>query len=1106
MPKKTKKRKEVTYKDMVFVDRVGPRNRFWETADSLLKITEEDPEQIDLMQYYGVGGIGKTQLLYQLLKEIKEKNLSKYNNRIKPIYVHIPQFLSKVDGNLELPGFLYYLSRLIMASCNMPDSFLFFDYALAQYIQQRDKNFNEEYVKEYIEDLGKKFFGTSDNSDRETVLGLMGLTVGVLGDFLPIASNTIAAVINIAAKVTEKIKKAFENDKDAEAKCKKIDDALRNSVDDDVALAKVLITEFLEAYEAIAENLDGIFVIMLDEYESLVNIHKDGTVARDKDASIRKLINESQKILWVIAGREKLEDQDNWTDKYEFDDVNQINVSELGKGEDEEDKKAINTYFEEMGVEEPEVRDLIANLTKGTPIHLWFCYKIYEELKANNGDDYIPSEKDFGSSTEGLAIRYLDTMSEVNRSASEVLSAIPTYFTREMAMYVAEKVNRNDTIGTPFNALAKMSIMEQNGESYKLHDTFRRAVRDNMNRSDREACVKAIMDYYLDIIDNTTIVNNKLGAYRGLLGYALEEEPKFVGEEYWERLITSNSRIMNRASRNIEKRENCWLIRDKLRKQGWKDIIDEIDSSFSRISTSENDIKKVIAYREEDFGSVDYIDLGLKLNLVDNIMFGECYKTAEGKEEVENVLREIEEELLLLAESSVTEKTLRATKRYASRRVQCYREGGLDHALEIIDNVYSNAVNQNGELSGTGIGVMFIKASLLQEEREYVDAIAQYEIILELLQKAKKENDADYSNMFLGGPYSFDEDTVNLRIARCKEGLNDNEVNHDDNPMLEYRKKKYENSLSEHGPRNPQTLYEMESLAKAYEKASMIEDALLLSEELYEAYKEEGPLSQTVFVAKRLDELYRSQGEISGLQRIDEDIDYYLEVLRDPANKRHLFALSDLIKMIFPYRKGKRDAFVDTLIAIESYLNDGAEETVYENWERSGEPLASAYIELGLFDEAVRIQQKIIESSICLRGDAYWGVYDNKSRRANVLMLIEREDEAIKELEECYDYYLSGQGDDGSDTKMVLGDLYIAKLLQSLKGINLYASDEELNEAWCERGRGLVWRLKRKKLWDKAIAAVHRGMDAAEALGDLKKKEIFENELAEIEKEMKEAE
>ena len=55
--------------ERIFVDRVEPRQQFW---DAFAKV-QQGLEEPYVLHYYGVGGIGKTSLHSQLIRELKHR-------------------------------------------------------------------------------------------------------------------------------------------------------------------------------------------------------------------------------------------------------------------------------------------------------------------------------------------------------------------------------------------------------------------------------------------------------------------------------------------------------------------------------------------------------------------------------------------------------------------------------------------------------------------------------------------------------------------------------------------------------------------------------------------------------------------------------------------------------------------------------------------------------------------------------------------------------------------------------------------------------------------------------------------------------------------------
>ena len=67
---KVRKERQLKKASIIFTDREEPRKVFW---DSLERFTQGDGETIQVLSYYGIGGIGKSCLLRKLMQEMEEK-------------------------------------------------------------------------------------------------------------------------------------------------------------------------------------------------------------------------------------------------------------------------------------------------------------------------------------------------------------------------------------------------------------------------------------------------------------------------------------------------------------------------------------------------------------------------------------------------------------------------------------------------------------------------------------------------------------------------------------------------------------------------------------------------------------------------------------------------------------------------------------------------------------------------------------------------------------------------------------------------------------------------------------------------------------------------
>lgn len=70
MAKKVKKLSHDFFEEESFFDREEPRKEFWKKYD----IVKQNSDSVQVLMYYGLGGMGKTSLLRQIEKEIDDKN------------------------------------------------------------------------------------------------------------------------------------------------------------------------------------------------------------------------------------------------------------------------------------------------------------------------------------------------------------------------------------------------------------------------------------------------------------------------------------------------------------------------------------------------------------------------------------------------------------------------------------------------------------------------------------------------------------------------------------------------------------------------------------------------------------------------------------------------------------------------------------------------------------------------------------------------------------------------------------------------------------------------------------------------------------------------
>lgn len=431
----------------IFTDREEPRAAFWRLYHAM------EPDEIEVINYYGVGGIGKSTLLKQLQLELSEHGNEKY-----------------VEYNFENKKakdmILYDLSRQLMKKCKGL-SFPVFDYAFEKY----KVCIGEEYLKCQL-------------LEEENILEhhLVGSAFSVVGDYVPFV-GTVSSVITEGSKAILKIAKKHEQLKGSKAE-------LYNEISE-INSAQTLFNKLqyyfaIDAFSYFDGKKEAPLVVMLDGYEVFVNRLERGDKAIGDDLWLREegsLLMSIPNTIWVIAGREKLE----WDkDILPQDQTHLIgNLSEMDASD----------FFKQSGVDDEELIRGLYSLTSGTPVYMDLCVKQYKNLKAQN-IGYMPCLTDFGKNTEEIAVRFLRDMTIMEQGIMHLLSCMPNtwndYYVTELAKKLCYDFSQNE-----YRLIKEMTLVEEidsEGEFYRLHETFRRVVYSEIREDEKKRILNGLKD------------------------------------------------------------------------------------------------------------------------------------------------------------------------------------------------------------------------------------------------------------------------------------------------------------------------------------------------------------------------------------------------------------------------------------------------------------------------------------------------------------------------------------------------------------------------------------------------------------------------------------
>lgn len=235
-------------------------------------------------------------------------------------------------------------------------------------------------------------------------------------------------------------------------------------------------------------------IIFIDTYEALwENIKAEGGFFR-RDEWIRELITQLPEVLWVICGREKL----RW-EEVDPDWKNYFEQYAVGKLPDED----ANYFLEKCKIENPEIRKIIIEASKGLPHFLDIAVDTHHEIL--NRFNREPQIEDFAKNQQDVLDRFLRYLDRTEIETLKALS-VARMWDRELFELIVKEFRTGYPL-TAFNDLCRFSFVnyEENEKYWYMHDLMRESLQ---NRQDRET-VKIIhgflFNYYSKKLEGVAI-------------------------------------------------------------------------------------------------------------------------------------------------------------------------------------------------------------------------------------------------------------------------------------------------------------------------------------------------------------------------------------------------------------------------------------------------------------------------------------------------------------------------------------------------------------------------------------------------------------------------
>lgn len=431
-------------KDSVFVDRFEYMNYFWN------KFNNKEPDELDILVFYGIGGIGKT----GLRKEIQRLVYNTYTDTI----IALMNFEN--DKYISIDDELIILRQNLRR--NFDIKFNYFDIAYANYIAKANpKVVIKEDSFPFLEE-GTLLYDVFQELNFKDVPG--------------------ASLVPKFASLIYKVCKSAKGIK------------YKDDIEKYINITQMEASEIMDKLPLfLAEDIrihlkksNQRMVMLVDNYEAVTMKNKQG-VENDKwfkDGLVKRL----PEVIWVLFSREPLQ----W-DKYDEDFNEALNQYKLFELED----KYSEELLLKMGIEDKNIIDGIYKITNGHLYYLNLFIDIYDKIKAKGDVDNIPEIiSDMAKTPRELFESFIKYFDKDELDVMFALS-IPNFWNGVIFESLIKKFNINYSL-LNFEELQAYSFVSYDDikNIHFMHSIMRKSLLEHMDKKKVIQVHEYMFNYY----------------------------------------------------------------------------------------------------------------------------------------------------------------------------------------------------------------------------------------------------------------------------------------------------------------------------------------------------------------------------------------------------------------------------------------------------------------------------------------------------------------------------------------------------------------------------------------------------------------------------------
>lgn len=499
----------------IFTDRDPPQKAFKNKYNKLKSDNSADEPHV--LTFYGMGGIGKTELLKKLRESLKEGLVENNKKTVeKPFYIYY-EFNNK---SLEPTEILYQFAYQLFKNYGFKFSLFEAGYCCI--------NGKTPQKKGSISDI------ISLALDAIAMIPMLNLPTGI-------AKITSGVLGRVKAKKSEN---AFE---ELKVSLDRLDSKEREA-----ELISLFEIDFRINMEKYSKKNKEPLVIFLDTYEALVDEFQTVGEPLNNDLWLRGeggLIFHMKNVLWVISGQQILKWKDLdiiWKDAAE-DNLEQHSLGRLSELNSKQ-------FLQAAGITEDDLRNGLYKLTKGWPLYLDLCVESYHKHGFRSIDE-------FGKSRDELIYRFCSYMDDDDKEKILILSCLESW-DYQLYNFVTRSFNIPEN-EIKYKRFMSMSIINQDienpasclfdGKVYSLDKLVRKVLFDHCSQEKTETKKKALdtaIKYYSEKLQNIAPVSAEgFFCLKQMLDYAVKlySDDKELTDFYYEKIHYNHKLFLDKA-------------------------------------------------------------------------------------------------------------------------------------------------------------------------------------------------------------------------------------------------------------------------------------------------------------------------------------------------------------------------------------------------------------------------------------------------------------------------------------------------------------------------------------------------------------------------------